>query len=126
MPKKLLKLTTSDLMAELRMRQRRVPPLERRRRVLLMRLREIENQIDQLNGSPQGNGRKRHRNAKPLAEALASVVSGSKPMGIAEAIEAVLASGYKTTADNFRTIVNQTLINDKRFKKVGRGLYLRK
>ncbi len=30
---------------------------------------------------------------------------------------------YKTTSPNFRTIVNQALLKDDRFKRVSRGMY---
>ena len=53
---------------------------------------------------------------------MASVLSG-KTMGVTELSEAVQKAGYRTTSPNFRTIVNQTLIKDKRFKRVERGLY---
>jgi hypothetical protein len=44
-------------------------------------------------------------------------------MGVAEAAEAAKAAGYKSSSDNFKNIVNQALITDKRFKRVGRGQY---
>ena len=46
-----------------------------------------------------------------------------KEMSVTEAADAVRANGYITTSPNFRTIVNQALIRDARFKRVGRGLY---
>ena len=36
-------------------------------------------------------------------------------------MEGVLAAGYKTKAKAFRQVVNKTLLQDKRFKNVGRG-----
>ncbi|MEM9560690.1 MAG: hypothetical protein AAF995_10315, partial [Planctomycetota bacterium] len=65
---------------------------------------------------------KRFRNASNLADALHAVLRG-KQMGVTEAAEAVQAAGYQTTAANFRVIVNQTLLKDKRIKKVSRGVY---
>src|SRR3954470_281460 len=35
----------------------------------------------------------------------------------------LLASGYVSSSANFRGIVNQTLIKDKRFRRVARGVY---
>ena len=32
-------------------------------------------------------------------------------------------SGYRSNSANFRSIVNQTLIKDKRFGSAGRGVY---
>jgi hypothetical protein len=44
-------------------------------------------------------------------------------MSVTQATQKVQDAGYKTTAANFRTIVNQTLIRDNRFKRVSRGQY---
>jgi ribosomal protein L19E len=38
-------------------------------------------------------------------------------------MEGVLAAGYRSNSGNFRGIVNQALIKDKRFTSAGRGLY---
>ncbi|MFG0329461.1 MAG: hypothetical protein ACF8PN_06115 [Phycisphaerales bacterium] len=68
-------------------------------------------------------GGRRPRNKQTLVEAMHSAVQG-KTMGVSEIAEAVQKNGYKTSADNFRTIVNQTLIKNKdKFKKVERGRY---
>ncbi len=67
-------------------------------------------------------GRKRPKNSMNLAEALAKMLKG-KTMGVNEAAANVQKAGYKTNSPNFRTIVNQTLIKDPRFKKVARGQY---
>lgn len=73
-------------------------------------------------GAP-GPGRKRFRNDTNLVEALAAVLKG-KTMGVTEVAAAVTEAGYKTTAANFRTIVNQALLrHTKVFKKVSRGRY---
>lgn len=69
-----------------------------------------------------GGPRKRPKNDMNLAEALAKVLKGTT-MGVTEVTSAVQKAGYKTSAENFRTIVNQTLIRDARFKKVSRGQY---
>ena len=76
-------------------------------------------------GLATGGGRKRPRNAQNLADALADVLS-KQTLSVTEVSEEVQRHGYKTTSPNFRTIVNQTLINDRRFKRVGRGLYTSK
>lgn len=70
----------------------------------------------------RASGRKRPKNDMTLEEAMASVLDG-KTMGVSDLAEAVLASGYKTGAANFRTMVNQTLIRSDRFRKVSRGKY---
>jgi hypothetical protein len=42
---------------------------------------------------------------------------------VGEIVDAVLAGGYHSKSANFRGIVNQTLIKDKRFVSSGRGVY---
>ncbi len=69
------------------------------------------------------SGRKRPRNKSNLVEALAKTLK-SKTMSVTDVSVAVQRNGYKTTSPNFRTIVNQTLLgNKKTFKKVSRGQY---
>lgn len=70
-------------------------------------------------------GRKRPRNEQNLADALADLLS-NKTLSVTEASEQVQSAGYRTTSPNFRTIVNQTLLKDPRFKRVGRGRYTSK
>src|SRR3712207_8218784 len=48
---------------------------------------------------------------------------GGKTMSVGEIVEAVERSGYRSNSANFRGIVNQTLIKDKRFQQAGRGQY---
>lgn len=73
-----------------------------------------------------GTPRKRPINESNLIDALRSTLSG-KTMGVTELALAVQKEGYKTTSPNFRTIVNQTLINNKdKFKRVARGKYTAK
>jgi hypothetical protein len=67
-------------------------------------------------------GRKRPKNSMNLSESMAKMLKG-KTMGVNEAATNVQKAGYKTNSANFRTIVNQTLIKDPRFKKVARGQY---
>jgi hypothetical protein len=40
---------------------------------------------------------------------------------VGQAMEGVLAAGYKTKAKAFRQVVNKTLLQNKRFKNVGTG-----
>jgi hypothetical protein len=75
--------------------------------------------------APMAGGRKRPRNDQNLADALAEVLS-KQTLSVTEVSEEVQRHGYRTTSPNFRTIVNQTLIKDPRFTRVGRGLYTSK
>ena len=47
-----------------------------------------------------------------------------KPMRVGEILEAVSATGYRSNSANFRGIINQTLIKErKRFNQAERGTY---
>lgn len=71
-------------------------------------------------------GRKRPRNDANLVDSLAGVLKNTT-MSVTDVSEAVQKAGYKTTSPNFRTIVNQTLINNPdRFKRISRGQYTAK
>lgn len=118
---------TAELAAELRRRQRDLDKLQRRRERLADQISVLDAEIAQLGGGLSGVGgvRRRPRNDSNLADALVQSLSG-KEMGVTQVAEAVQAAGYRTSSPNFRTIVNQTLIKDKRIKRVARGLYTAK
>lgn len=122
-PKELAGMPLAQLQAELRRRQGNVRKMERQRDRLLAKVHELDAQIVALGGSGRGTGRKRPKNETNLAEALHKVLKG-KTMGVTEVAGAVQEAGYQTTAENFRTIVNQCLIRHRKlFKKVERGQY---
>lgn len=114
-------LSVSDLQAELNRRRRGVSRLERRREKLMAELADINAQIAEMGGTIGGSGGGR-RNNMTLPDALHQVLSGTT-MSVTEAADAVRAAGYQSNAANFRTMVNQALLKDKRFKKVARGQY---
>ncbi|MGB7160058.1 MAG: hypothetical protein WBD40_18470 [Tepidisphaeraceae bacterium] len=89
------------------------------------RLEQLEDDIRRLGGSAGRRGRVggRARNEKSLMETLADVLKSGKPMKVGDITEAAEKSGYRSNSANFRSIVNQTLIKDKRFGSAGRGLY---
>ena len=122
-------LSSDALQAELRRRMSRARQLQRSRERLVNKLRALDQAIIEAGGSVRGGAgdgfapRKRAKNDSNLTEALAKLLKG-KTMSVTDAAEAVQKAGYKTTAANFRTIVNQTLIKHKTiFKKVSRGQY---
>ena len=97
---------------------------------LLARLHELESDIRRLGGSAGrrgrgagGGGGTRARNDKSLLETLEDVLKGGKPMKVGDIAQAAQKSGYRSNSANFRSIVNQTLIKDKRFGSAGRGVY---
>lgn len=118
-------MSTAELQAELARRERQAQALLRRRDRLKEQLAEIEAQIRDSGGPIALTAGGRRRNESNLADSLHALLQG-KEMNVTAAAEAVLAAGYSTTATNFRTIVNQTLLRDKRFKKVSRGVYTSK
>ena len=121
MAESLVGLTTEDLQAELKRRERHLTQLQRKREKLVRQIEEIDAQIIAEGGAVTGEvTRKRFRNDSNLADALVDLLS-TQTMSVTEATHMVQEAGYKTTAANFRTIVNQTLIRDKRFKRVSRG-----
>lgn len=119
-------MSSADLMAEIRRRQKAVVRLERKRSRLEQRLAAIDNELRR-HGHTVGAvvGRRRPHNKMSLIEALSRVLT-DKSMSVTEVAEAVQRAGYRTSAQNFRTIVNQALINSGRFKRVARGHYTAK
>lgn len=119
-------LSIADLHREIARRQRRVGTLMRRRERLAARLSTLDSLIREHGGaarnlsSPRGRGR--GRNKLSLVESLATLLRG-KTMSVSDAAAAVKASGYKSNAANFRTMVNLQLIKSGKFKRVGRGQY---
>ena len=121
-------MSIGELNAELRRRQKSLPKLKKQRAKLVAQIAAIDRLIDDLGGTPGarvGGGRTRPRNKAPLPDMLAKVMSKTKAIKVANLVQDVQKAGYKTTSDNFSTIVNQALIREKkRFKKVSRGMYV--
>ncbi len=130
-----------DLHREIERRRKNLGRLETKRAKILAQLAEVESEIDAIEtltakgGARRGGGRrragagrKRPRNDMNLVDSLHKVLRG-KEMSVTEVAQAVQDAGYKTSSENFRTIVNQQLIaakNKKLFKKVSRGVYTAK
>ena len=124
-------LSFDELQREMRRRERDMKRLVSKRDRLLEQVREVEDEIQSLGGAGAfgvtagGRPRRRPRNDSSLSEALLSMLKNTT-MSVTEAAEEVQRAGYQTTSSSFRTIVNQTLIKDPRFKKVSRGQYTAK
>lgn len=126
------KMSVASLQAEIARRQRAVSKLLRQRNTLISKLNRLDDAIRDAGGNISGrtasiSGRRRAKNKMSLAEALQALLKG-KTMSVTEAAEKVQEAGYKTTSPkNFRTMVNQTLINhNSMFKRVDRGQYTAK
>ena len=122
-------MSFADLHKELRKRERRVLTLVKQRARALAKVARLDGLIRDAGGAIGSGrvgaipGRRREKNEMNLAQSLAKVLKG-KTMGVTEVAGEVQKAGYRTTAENFRTIVNQTLIkNKKMFRKVERGQY---
>ena len=135
-------VSTAELRRELSRREKQMHKLVARRNKLASEVDALDREIADIaqtigvsvgraassgRGRPAGTTasgapRKRPHNDMTLEEALAQVLDG-KTMGVSEVADAVQDAGYQTSAENFRTIVNQTLIRSKKFKKVSRGQY---
>lgn len=115
-------MSTSELQAEIRRRTGRNQSLQKRYEKLVKKLEDLRKEIAASGGTVVGGGG-RASNELSLVDSLKKVLTG-KTMGVGQAADAVLATGYMSTSPNFRTIVNQTFIKHRnKFKKVSRGRY---
>ena len=122
-------LSIADLRQEIERRQKLLPKLIVQRDAMNREIAALQSlaapaarQAVKPEAAPK-TPRKRHRarNKVGLADALGAFMKGKKKVAIGEAMEGVLASGYKSNARDFRSVVNNMLLTDKRFKKIGRG-----
>jgi hypothetical protein len=92
--------------------------LMKRRAIVQRKLDGIDREIGKLGGSGVAK-----RNTISLPAAMETALKKKSTMKVGDIVDAVLASGYHSKSANFRGIVNQTLIKDKRFISTGRGVY---
>lgn len=124
-------LSLDELQREMARRESQMKRLVTKRDRLIEQLREVEDEIQTLGGAGAfgmtagGRPRRRPQNDSSLSEALLALLK-NQTMSVTQASEEVQRAGYQTTSSSFRTIVNQTLIKDPRFKKVSRGQYTAK
>ena len=133
MPRRsLAKVSTDALKKELQRRLEVLPKLIAQRDELNCRIAELE-ALGAVEKAPKptsmpaakkrGRRAKRTKSAVSLASTLAEAIKAKETMSVAEAAEAVLASGYKSKSKDFPNLVNMTLASDKRFERVARGVY---
>jgi hypothetical protein len=125
---KLSTIAISVLQQEIRRRQKMLPKLIAQRDALNREIAELQGLAEpaaQRDAKPKAAtkpaARRRAKNKISLADALSQFSKGKANITVGEAMEGVLAAGYKTKSKAFRAIVNKTLLQDKRFKNVGRG-----
>ena len=127
-------LSHAQLQKLMNSRRNDVARLSRKRDKLQKKLDALNGQIAALSGGAlgrvgggtRGGGATgtRARNEVSLQDAIHKVLfKSSSPMGVGDIVTKVEASGYRSNSSNFRGIVNQTLIKDKRFTSSSRGMY---
>jgi hypothetical protein len=119
-------MTIAQLEGLLSTRRTRLNQLARDRKKAQAKLDAIDRQIGQLSGRAGGaGGGGRVRNEVSLVQAMQGVLKdSSKPMRVGDIADSVVRGGYRSNSANFRGIVNQTLIKErKNFQSAGRGLY---
>lgn len=136
MPRTKPLLSIDELLAQARERMSQLAKLSAKVDQLEKQLMDVRAEIKALGGDRKpskgarksaaagssGNG-SRPKNKISLAEAIVAVLSKTEPKAVKDIIADVKANGYKTTSQNFETIVYQTLAKDERIEKAGRGLY---
>jgi hypothetical protein len=125
-------LTLAHLERLMRTRRTELARLTRKRDTLQRRIDAIDGKIAAVSGGISvGNGRaggggtgRRARNASSLQDTIHQVLSkAGGAMSVGDIVAKVTATGYRSNSANFRGIVNQTLIKDKRFTSASRGMY---
>jgi hypothetical protein len=127
-------LTIAQLQRVLNDKKAELDKLYRQRGQLQKKMNVLDRQIERVNGGANGlrvgrgmgamGGGVRARNEHSLLDTIENVLrSAGKPLKVGDIMDGVLATGYRSSSDNFRGIINQTLIKDKRFGQVERGTY---
>lgn len=125
-------MSVAELERMLNKRKTELNRLMRRRGAILKRLEAVEEKIRRIGGTVRGGragggGGGRARNERSLADVIHDVLAKKgEPMRVQDIADAVRAAGYRSNSANFRGIVNQTLIKDKRFSSPERGFYTAK
>jgi len=117
-------LSLAQLERLMNTRRAEMSKLTRQRDKLQKRLDAVDSKIAAISGGAGGRPGSRARNAVSLQEAILQVLTkAGGPMKVGDIMDKVSNMGYRSTSANFRGIVNQTLIKDKRFVSSSRGMY---
>jgi hypothetical protein len=133
---KLGKVSVADLRKEIARRQNSLAKLVAKRDALNCQIVELESlgiivKAAGKRGRRRGLQRGRRRGRKPgrapqagsLVSRLVEVLGAKGKLSVAEAVDAILATGYKSKSKSFKLIVNQALAKNRRFKRVAKGIY---
>jgi phage-related baseplate assembly protein len=127
MPRGKAELSIAKLQNYLNVQRAKRQTILREKKKLLKAMRKLDAQLAQLDGqhvAPTGKAG-RGGNSTRLVDVMVEVMSKSGDgMTIQQIIDGVEKAGYISASDNFRSIINQALIRErKRFVKLQRGLY---
>jgi len=116
-------LSISALENMLQQRRAELAKLRKQRTGLERDLAKIDRRIESLGGGRVRGGRV--RNEKSLTALMGEILGkAGKAMPVGDIVAKVQAAGYRSNSANFRGIVNQTLIKErKQFASAGRGMY---
>jgi hypothetical protein len=120
--------TLAQLERLMQSRRGEMTRLTRQRDKLQKKLDALNDRISEISGGAAGAGSTggggRARNDVSLQDAIHQVLTkASGPMNVGDIMDKVRSAGYRSNSANFRGIVNQTLIKDKRFTSSARGVY---
>lgn len=128
--------TISKLESMLEQQRSKKKDLLRERAKLQTQMEKLDRQIAGLDGGSGGSSGgtsgggagSRPRNEKSLVATLEEVLEKTpKGLSVGDIVSAVQNAGYKSSSPNFRGIINQTLIKEKKkFYAVERGVYAMK
>jgi hypothetical protein len=129
---KLEKVTVEELKKEIARRQRGLAKLVAKRDALNCQIAELESlgivakpavKRGRKPGRKRGRKAGRAPRAGSLINLLVQALGAKGKLTVAEAADAVMATGYKSKSKSFKLIVNQALAKNRRFKRVGKGIY---
>lgn len=116
--------TIAELQRMLATRQGEINRLVAKRQKVQARLEDLDRQIAEAGGGANGSTGGRARNAMSLGDAIEQVLrNAGGAQSVGDIVAGVQKSGYQSNSVNFRGIVNQALIKDKRFTSAERGSY---
>ena len=127
-PRSTVDLSLAQLERLMQSRRTELTRLSRERDKLQKKLDTLNDRISEISGgiggTRGGGGGTRARNAMNLPEVIHQVLSKSgAAMSVEDIMDKAKAGGYRSNSANFRGIVNQALIKDKRFTRSSRGMY---
>ena len=122
------RLTIGNLERMLSQRRTALAGLMSKRARLQKRMDALDAKIRSVNGGAGSislTSAGRARNPMSLIAAMSEVLTkAGKPLGVGDIVDRVQAGGYRSNAANFRALVNQTLIKERKlFANTGRGIY---